>query len=71
MMQTSQPIAALADRDALIAAYEELRPVNLTVFLGRAKRPPIRCPKLLSSSAHCCASVVVVPVSAMTATFIL
>jgi len=35
MMQTSQPIAALADRDALIAVYEELR----QRFLNRQQGP--------------------------------
>jgi hypothetical protein len=35
------------------------------------ERPPVRYPKLLSPSAHCFASALVVPVYAMTATFIL
>lgn len=46
MMQTSKPTAALADKDALIAAYEELRRrflsrqqgPGLTLFMRRGMR---------------------------------
>lgn len=59
MMQTSQPIAALADREALIAAYEELRRrflsrqqgPGLTLFMRRGMKEWINAYSLYLGSA--------------------
>lgn len=58
MMPTSQPVAALADREALIAAYEELRRrflsrqqgPGLTLFMRRGMREWINAYSLFVGS---------------------